>query len=96
MRILPARRARVCAALSALVVAALSPMISVPTASLMPPAAAAGWRQEWDSSPAFRRLLRRMTLAFGLAFLGDAEKNGKPSTGLVHIGGRDYTLQDGK
>ena len=41
MRILPARRARVCAALSALVVAALSPMISVPTASLMPPAAAA-------------------------------------------------------
>ena len=41
MRILPTRRARVCAALSALVVAALSPMISVPTASLMPPAAAA-------------------------------------------------------
>ena len=41
MRILPARRARVCAALSALVVAALSPMIAVPTASLMPPAAAA-------------------------------------------------------
>ena len=40
MRILPARRARVCAALSALVVAALSPMIAVPTASLMPPAAA--------------------------------------------------------
>ncbi|MEF2277282.1 hypothetical protein V3W47_03160 [Deinococcus sp. YIM 134068] len=30
------------------------------------------------------------------AFLGDGEKNGKPSTGLVHIGGRDYTLQDGK
>ena len=41
MRIFPARRARVCAALSALVVAALSPMIAVPTASLMPPAAAA-------------------------------------------------------
>ena len=40
MRIFPARRARVCAALSALVVAALSPMIAVPTASLMPPAAA--------------------------------------------------------
>ena len=40
MRILPARRARVCAALSALVVAALSPMIAVPTASLIPPAAA--------------------------------------------------------
>ena len=41
MRILPTRRARVCAALSALVVAALSPMIAIPTASLMPPAAAA-------------------------------------------------------
>ena len=40
MRIFPARRARVCAALSALVVAALSPMITVPTASLIPPAAA--------------------------------------------------------
>ena len=40
MRILPSRRARVCAALSALVVAALSPMIAVPTASLIPPAAA--------------------------------------------------------
>ena len=40
MRIFPARRARVCAALSALVVAALSPMIAVPTASLIPPAAA--------------------------------------------------------
>ena len=40
MRILPARRARVCAALSALVVAALSPMIAVPTVSLMSPAAA--------------------------------------------------------
>ena len=40
MRIFPARRARVCAALSALVVAALSPMIAVPTASLMLPAAA--------------------------------------------------------
>ena len=40
MRILPARGARVCAALSALVVAALSPMIAVPTTSLIPPAAA--------------------------------------------------------
>ena len=41
MRIFLARRARVCAALSALVVAVLSPMVAVPTASLIPPAVAA-------------------------------------------------------
>lgn len=30
------------------------------------------------------------------AFLGDPPKNGKVSTGLLRVGGRDYTRQDGK
>ena len=51
---------------------AARPLLFGATLKLMPPAAAAGWRQDWEDSPRFRRLLRGMTLAFGLAFLADS------------------------
>lgn len=51
---------------------AARPLLFGATLKLMPSAAAAAWRQDWENSPQFRRLLRGMTLAFGSAFLVDA------------------------
>ncbi|GEO96874.1 VC0807 family protein [Kocuria turfanensis] len=48
------------------------PVLYEATLRLMPAEAAEGWRRDWETSPGFRRLLRRMTAAFGAAFLLDA------------------------
>lgn len=38
----------------------------------MPAEAAVAWRRAWDTSSEFRRAMRGMTLAFGVAFVTDA------------------------
>ncbi|MFI7581098.1 VC0807 family protein [Kocuria kalidii] len=74
-RLLLARESWLTALVGAWILASLlgeKPVLYEATMRLMPPAAAAGWRRDWETSPGFRRLLRRMTAAFGAAFLLDA------------------------
>ena len=51
---------------------AARPLVYTATTGFMPVAAADAWNRAWKSSPPFRRLLRGMTLAFGIAFVVDA------------------------
>jgi hypothetical protein len=48
------------------------PLLFTATTGFMPADAAAVWHRAWDDSPQFRRAMRGMTLAFGLAFIADA------------------------
>ena len=48
------------------------PLVFTATTRFMSEEAAAGWDRAWDSSREFRRVMRGMTLAFGLAFVADA------------------------
>ena len=48
------------------------PLVYQATIGFMPTEAAAAWRRAWRASREFRRAMRGMTLAFGLAFVTDA------------------------
>ena len=48
------------------------PFLFTATTPFMPAPAAQEWEQSWATEPRFRRVLRVMTLAFGVAFLLDA------------------------
>ncbi|WP_228002329.1 hypothetical protein [Nocardia australiensis] len=48
------------------------PILYDATLPLLPADAAARWRTDWDRNAEFRRTLRRMTAAWGAAFLIDA------------------------
>lgn len=48
------------------------PLIYRATLTLMPEDDAASWRHSWQHDAAFRRVIRLMTLAWGVAFLIDA------------------------
>lgn len=48
------------------------PFLFEATLPLLPEETAQSWLDDWDSSPQFRRVLRIMTVAWGLAFLIDA------------------------
>lgn len=74
-RLLLARESWLTALVGGWILASLlaeKPVLYEATLRLMPAEAAAGWRRDWETSPGFRRLLRRMTAAFGAAFLLDA------------------------
>ena len=74
-RLLLARESWLTALVGGWILASLlggKPVLYEATLRLMPADAAAGWRRDWETSPGFRRLLRRMTAAFGAAFLLDA------------------------
>ena len=51
---------------------AAKPVLFEATLPLMPADAADRWRSDWEHNPVFRRVLRRMTAAWGVAFLLDA------------------------
>lgn len=74
-RLLLARESWLTALVGVWILASLlgeKPVLYEATMRLMPAAAAEGWRRDWETSPVFRRVLRRMTAAFGAAFLLDA------------------------
>lgn len=74
-RLLLVRESWLTALVGAWILASLlgeKPVLYEATRRLMPVAAAEGWRRDWETRPAFRRVLRRMTAAFGAAFLLDA------------------------
>ncbi len=48
------------------------PLVYTATTGFMPAEAAGAWDRAWAASPAFRRVMRRMTLGFGIAFVVDA------------------------
>lgn len=48
------------------------PLIFTATVGFMPPPAAEEWHRSWETSGPFRRAMRGMTWAFGLAFLIDS------------------------
>ena len=51
---------------------ACRPMLFEATVRFMPEAVAQQWQRDWETRPRFRRTLRVMTAAWGLAFLVDA------------------------
>lgn len=51
---------------------AARPLVYTATITFMPDEAATAWQRAWQTSPSFRRAMRGMTLAFGIAFLTDA------------------------
>ena len=48
------------------------PLVYTATIRILPVETAATWQRAWETSHEFRRVMRGMTLAFGLAFLVDA------------------------
>ncbi len=74
-RLLMARESWLTAVVGVWILATLRarrPLLFTATTGFMPAEAAAAWHRAWDNSPEFRRTLRGMTWAFGLAFLADA------------------------
>lgn len=51
---------------------ATRPAVFTATMPFLPAATATEWEDAWQNEPRFRSLMRRMTLAFGAAFLIDA------------------------
>ena len=51
---------------------AARPFIFTVTTRMLPEATAQTWRRDWHHSPEFRRVMRLMTVFWGLAFLLDA------------------------
>lgn len=48
------------------------PLVMTATLHFLPPAGVESWQRAWRNDPRFRRLMKAMTLAFGVAFLLDA------------------------
>jgi hypothetical protein len=48
------------------------PLVYTATIRIVPAHTASTWQRAWDTSHEFRRVMRGMTLGFGLAFLTDA------------------------
>ncbi len=74
-RLLMARESYLTAVVGGWILATLAarrPLVYTATTPFLPADAAAAWNRAWDTSPAFRRAMRGMTLGFGLAFLADA------------------------
>jgi len=74
-RLLMARESYLTAVVGLWILATLAasrPLVFTATTRFMSDDAAAGWHRAWDASREFRRAMRGMTLAFGLAFVADA------------------------
>ncbi|MEV0106291.1 VC0807 family protein [Nocardia sp. NPDC050799] len=48
------------------------PFILTTMLAMLPPSSAQSWRDNWEKEPAFRRVMRIMTAAWGCAFVIDA------------------------
>ncbi|HEY2693943.1 MAG TPA: VC0807 family protein [Pseudonocardiaceae bacterium] len=51
---------------------AARPFVFTVTTKMLPPKTAASWQRDWGRSPEFRRVMRLMTIFWGIAFLLDA------------------------